>query len=74
LGLAPLLGSRDFSESRIMKLSYLTIIFTMNTCATYTHGPYNHDTFQDPSCYAKYGGQYGYCDRSIYYVPGETPK
>lgn len=44
------------------------------SCASMPSGPFNHDHMQDPSCYAKYGGQWGYCDRSIYYNPGEPPK
>lgn len=55
-------------------MKYLVFLFFLTGCQTYASGPFNHDMAQDPDCYAKYGGQWGYCDRSIYYRPGEPPK
>lgn len=39
------------------------LAFFLTGCYTLPSGPFNHDDLQDPECYAKYGGQWGYCDK-----------
>jgi hypothetical protein len=42
----------------------LLVVMGLSGCQSFTPGPFNKDTFQDGQCYAKYGGQWGYCDRN----------
>lgn len=44
-------------------LGIVVLIYFLSGCTTWQSGPYNRDLPQDPACYARYGGQLGYCDQ-----------
>ncbi len=45
-----------------LQIAFLLII---TGCQTKPSRMFNADDLQDTSCYYRYGGKYGYCDRII---------
>lgn len=47
----------------LLILLLILIWFLLDCTHTPVFGIYNHEHEQDWSCYGKYGGQFGYCDK-----------
>lgn len=54
------------SKDRVFLKGYMKVIILflfLVGCASHPDGRmYNHDEEQDLDCYAKFGGQWGFCD------------